>query len=192
MEFVAGLRAHLEDLLRTLGVDDKVPVLRQLPDGRVLVGDVLKLDRRVANGPPRLDPQLQREHVRDVGRVRLALCAFSSPTTSVVHSRVSLLTCDSSHSTFPTTTHRQHPEPSRSSTKTTVLSNAEVVRPPLEVESLVLVLQPLLDGDFQERREFLRPFPSALWLVFVSPEYVAVRKDISCAAKDCSDDCHAT
>ena len=170
-------------------MDDKVPVLHPLRDRRVL-DDVLQINRRVANGPPRLDPQPQPEHVRDVRRVRLALCAFSSPTTSFVHSRVTLLTCDSSHSSFPTTTHWQYPEPSRSSAKTTVLPNAEVVRPPLEVESLVLVLQPLLDGDCQERREFLRPFPSALRLVYVSPEYVPGRKDVSCAVKDCSDDCN--
>ena len=46
--------------------------------------------------------------------------------------------------------HWQHPEPSRSSTKIGVLRSADVVRPPLEVDRLVLVLKPLLDLDFRE------------------------------------------
>ena len=104
MKFVAGPRVRLEDLPRPLGTDDKVPVLHPLLDQLVL-DDVLQLNRRVANDPQLLDPQPQREHVRNVGRVRLALYALSLPMKSIVHSRVSRLTCDSSHSSILMMTH---------------------------------------------------------------------------------------
>ena len=162
-----------------------MPVLHSLRDRRVL-DDVLQFNRRVANDLTRLDHQLQREFVRDVGRARLALCAFSSPTTLIVHSRVTRLTCDSSHSIFPKTTHWQCSEPSRSSTKISFLRKADVVRPPLEVDRPVLVLQ-LLDGDFREREGRFFVQSQTVFCLSVSLEQTVVKKLFRCVVEDFSE-----
>ena len=136
---------------------------------------------RRANDPPRLVLQLQWEHVRDVGRVRLALCAFSSPTTSFAHSRVSRLTCDSSHSSLRTM-HWQYPEPSGSSTETSVLRSADVVSHPWKWTSRSRAAAPLSSRFPGARRELIRPSPSRS-LACLCLEQAGVREPISCASK---------